>query len=587
MANDHVKMFAEEYGPIAEQVSKQTGIAPSVLLAQWGMESEYGRKPVGQFNFGNVKDLSGTGNVGVDNKTKSKDKYLNFESPEAFGDYYANLMRRLYPNALNTGSDVSKYTEGLRSGVKGSYFEDEKYEDKLRGAHKLTSNFYADVGDASEEKGPSRYEAYESEATKLRKEQEARDEEARLNPPPPKPKTLLDSAIESANKIDPENAAMFGAGVNAILPAFTDPRISPKVDTGKAQEANLTAQDKLDLARQNLRTSVPQGTENLEETYRQSLSELERIKNEQALLEARLKGMPPAPPPPAPTPQEQLQIEARKITGAGAPYNTVQAMASERVPYNLAKQAIDMTRGEGHGKGAHDIIDVFNQAKEKAANLGGSNYVLTGEKGPGELYLPKEFAEPRNTEIEQRAEQTRQQQELMAQQQEQERLRLQAELDQISQERAAQGARHNVVTGQTKAAAPLQKALTKAETDAEIARRKLARAQQQPNAAGRLLERAGVATTGPAKAGALPRAVVGAGAGYFGLMSYQEALERFKAGDTSEGVLKALQAGSAAAAILPPAGKTATKARGAGALGMLGTYGYEGARRLLKDRPPE
>jgi len=585
MANDHVKMFTEEYSPIAVQVSKQTGIAPSVLLAQWGMESEYGRKPVGQFNFGNVKDLSGTGNVGVDNKTKSKDKYLNFESPEAFGDYYANLMRRLYPNALNTGSDVSKYTEGLRSGVKGSYFEDEKYEDKLRGAHKLTSNFYADVGDASEEKGPSRYEAYESEATKLRKEQEARDEEARRNPPPPKPKTLLDSAIESANKIDPENAAILGAGANAILPMLTEaPKISPRVDTGKAQEANLTAQDKLDLARQNLRTFVPQGTENLEEAYRQSQSELERIKNEQALLEARLKGIPPASPPPAPTPQEQLQIEARKITGAGAPYNTVQAMASERVPYNVAKQAIDMTRGEGHGKGAHDIIDVFNQAKEKAERLGGADYVLTGEKGPGELYLPKEVAEPRNTEIDQRAEQTRQQQEFMAQQQEQERLRLQAELDRISQERAAQGARHNVVTGQTKEAAPFKRALTKAETDAEIARRKLARAQEQPNAIGRTLQNVGA---GSAKMGALPRTFAGAGAGYLGVMSYQEALERFKAGDTSEGVLKALQAGSAAAAMLPPAGKTMTKARGAGALGMAGTYGYEGVRRLLKERPPE
>jgi len=70
-------------------------------------------------------------------------------------------------------------------------------------------------------------------------------------------------------------------------------------------------------------------------------------------------------------------------------------------------------------------------------------------------------------------------------------------------------------------------------------------------------------------------------------MSYQEALERFKAGDTSEGVLKALQAGSAAATMLPPAGKGMTKARGAGALGMAGTYGYEGAKRLFKDRPPE
>jgi len=511
-----------------------------------------------------------------------KDLLTKYKSPRV-----AVAMYNASPKA--NAEFVKKYETDPDAAIMSLKPETHKYS--LR----VSQNFNLDddketglIGSQAEPaKEPSRYETYESEATKLRKEQEAKDEEARLNPPPPKPKTLLDSAIESANKIDPEYAALVGAGVNAILPAFTDPKISPRVDTGKAQEANLTAQDKLDLARQNLRTFVPQGTENLEETYRQSQSELERIKNEQALLEARLKGIPPASPPPAPTPQEQLQIEARKITGAGAPYNTVQAIANERVPYNVAIQAIDTTHNDGHGKGSYDIVDVFNRNRERAERVGGSDFVLTGEKGPGELYLPKEVAEPRNTEIDQRAEQTRQQQEFMAQQQEQERLRLQAELDQISQERAAQGARHNVVTGQTKEAAPLKRALTKAETDAEIARRKLARAQEQPNAAGRLLERAGVATTGPAKAGALPRAFTGAGATYLGVMSYQEALERLKAGDTSEAVLKALQAGSAAATMLPPAGKGLTKARGAGALGMIGTYGYEGARRLFKDRPPE
>jgi hypothetical protein len=70
-------------------------------------------------------------------------------------------------------------------------------------------------------------------------------------------------------------------------------------------------------------------------------------------------------------------------------------------------------------------------------------------------------------------------------------------------------------------------------------------------------------------------------------MSYQEALARFKAGDTSEGVLKALEAGAAGTAMLPPAGKTMTKVRGAGVLGGLGLGTYELGRRLLKDRPPE
>jgi hypothetical protein len=213
-----------------------------------------------------------------------------------------------------------------------------------------------------------------------------------------------------------------------------------------------------------------------------------------------------------------------------------------------------------------------------------SDFVLTGEKGPGELYLPKPLAEPRNAEIEQRTEQNRQQQELLAQQQEQERLRLQAELDRIRQERATQGTRHNVVTGQTKTAAPLQRALTKAETDAEIARRKLARAKQQPSPAGRVLEGAGVGST---KIGAVPRTIVGGGAGYLGVMSYQEALARYKAGDTSEAVLKALEAGAATAAVVPPAGKKLTKVRGAGVLGGLGLGTYELGRRLLKDAQPE
>lgn len=569
MANDHVKMFIEEYSPIAVQVSKQTGIAPSVLLAQWGMESNYGRSPVGHFNFGNIKDMSGSGTEATDNKTKSKDKYVNFESPEAFGDYYAHMMRRLYPQTLNSGTDVTKYAEGLRNGVKGSYAEDENYEKAIRGAHQITSSLYKDP-EISEVKEPSVFENYESESSKFKKNQEQIDSNKEVNP-----------EDKQGGVNAPEAGAVIGAGVNALLPAFTDPRVSPKIDTGKAEEASLTARDKIELARANLQKAAPQGIENLNDLYNQSQDELNRIKNEQALLEARLKGI-PNPSPPTEVSPDQIQVESRKIAGAGAPYNTVQAMASERVPFNLANQAIDMTRGEGHGRGAHDIIDLFNKGKARAENLGLQDFSLTGEKGPGELYLPPEIADPRNEEIAQRNEANRNQQAILAQQQEQERARLQAELDRIRQERATQGSQHNIITSQVKGAAPLQKALTKAETDAEMAKRKLERGQQQPNAVGRVLEGAGVAST---KMGALPRATVGAGAGYLGVMSYQEALERYKAGDTSEAVLKALEAGAATAAMVPPAGKAATKVRGAGVVGGLGLGAYELGKRLL--RPPQ
>jgi TolA-binding protein len=455
-------------------------------------------------------------------------------------------------------------------------------------------------------KEPSRYESYESEATKLRKEQEAKDEEARLNPPPPKPKTLLDSAIESANKIDPEYAALIGAGANAILPAFTDPKVTPKIDTGKAQEANLTAQDKLELARRNLENAVPQGTENLEDTFRQSQGELERLRNEQRLAQERLKGIPKSPPivePPAPSsPFPQVTREGRasgpKVEGDSGTRNWMIQEAGQQ--HQLPEVILDAATGKSKDSptGGKALIDQDLANLETKKRLGFADYGLITLPSGVQLDLPPTTVAERQAdidkqnqasqaELESRTEQTRIQQETQARLLEQQRALYEYEMERLRQERAQAGQRHNIITGQTKAAAPLQRALTKAETDAEIARRKLARAQQQPNAAGRVLERAGVATTGPAKAGALPRAFTGAGATYLGVMSYQEALQRFNAGDTSEGVLKALQAGSAAAAMLPPVGKTMTKARGAGALGMAGTYGYEGVRRLLKDRPPE
>jgi hypothetical protein len=232
---------------------------------------------------------------------------------------------------------------------------------------------------------------------------------------------------------------------------------------------------------------------------------------------------------------------------------------------------------------------------ERIKQLGAGGYGLVTTPGGVQLQLPPTTVAERQAdidkqnqanqaELERRAEETRIQQEAQARALEQQRLAHEAEVERIRQERAQLGQQHNVLSGQVKGVAPLQRALTKAETDAELAQRKLARANQQPNAAGRVLESAGVGST---RMGAVPRAITGGGLGYLGVMSYQEALKRFQAGDTSEGVLQALQAGSAGAAMLPPAGKGLTKARGAGVLGTIGLGGYQAGRRLLKDRPPE
>jgi len=387
------------------------------------------------------------------------------------------------------------------------------------------------------------------------------------------PTTLLEKASALANEVDPTYGALAGAVANVGGAKFVKPPLTP------AEIASLAAEEKLRLDRLALRDAAPMGFEDIQKSYDISQGELERIKNEQKLKEMQLKSLPPASPPPAPTPQEQLEIEARKITGAGAPYNTVQAMASERVPYNLASQAIDMTRGEGHGKGAHDIIDVFNQGKQKAADLGlVSGFKLTGEKGPGELYLPDELADPKNAEIQQRVEASQNQQAIFEQQQEQERLRLQAELDRISKERALQGSQLNALAGQVRDVKPLKKAVTTSEQAAELARYKAKlKAQNQPTTPQDLLN----------KGKTVGRTVAGGAAGYYGVMSVQEALERYKAGDTSEAVLQTLGALSATASLAPPVNPKLSGLKKAGTLGALGMAGRDIYKRLTQEPPAQ
>ena len=421
------------------------------------------------------------------------------------------------------------------------------------------------------------FEGYESEAAKFKKE----PPEKKVEPPaePDEEARMLGAAA--------------GAGANLLLPMLTDPQVSPVVDTGRAREANISAQDKLELARRNLDVAAPQGAENLEETFRQSQGQLEQLKNEQRLAQERLRALPrTAPAMEMPTPPASIEAPARTVAGEPGAVNWIRSMA-EGVPDVVANQALNMRAD--NPRGGQAIIDADMAARQRQAALGLGEYGLARTAGGVQLALPPTTvaerqadearqAQQSEAELQARTQEAQARQAMQAQQLEQQRLSHEADLERLREQRAQLGQRHNVITGQTRAVAPLQRALTKAESDAELAQRRLSRAQEQPTAAGRGLERTGVGST---KMGALPRTIAGGAAGYLGVMSYQDALERFNAGDTSEGVLKALEAGAAGAAMLPPAGKRLTKLRGAGTIGGLGLLGYEGARRLLKDRPPE
>ena len=138
MANKNIEQFITTYGPVAQQVSKEINVDPNVLLGQWGLESRWGQTEMAKkhHNLGGIKDFSGNGFEAKDNKTGSKDKYVQFEDPEVFGMYYVDQIKRNFPLAVNTGPDVGAFTRGLASGKNGSYFgvPVEEYESSLASA---------------------------------------------------------------------------------------------------------------------------------------------------------------------------------------------------------------------------------------------------------------------------------------------------------------------------------------------------------------------------------------------------------------------------------------------------------------------
>ena len=148
---DAKKVFIDQYGPVAEAAGKELGVDPSILLAQWGMESRFGESTVGQFNVGNIKDFSGKGAKGFDKKEKSNSAYREYDSPEEFGQDYIKLIQRNFPKAIGAGADVDTFTSGLQNGRIGAYATDKDYGKTL--AKTLTS--LIPISSANAEVAPS------------------------------------------------------------------------------------------------------------------------------------------------------------------------------------------------------------------------------------------------------------------------------------------------------------------------------------------------------------------------------------------------------------------------------------------------
>ena len=607
MATDHVKMFAQEYAPIAVQVSQQTGIAPSVLLAQWGMETDYGRKTVGHFNFGNIKDMSGAGTPATDNQTGSRDKYVNFESPEAFGDYYSHMMRRLYPNALNAGTDISKYAEGLRTGVKGSYAEDENYEDAIRGAHKTTIGFYKDP-----EEIPTVKPMTEAERIKIERQEAGTTDE----PPKPEPKET----------IDPATGALAGAGFSALGQIPFDPQMPAKApDLSSLQDAAKKAKVRAEIAEQRLQqrmgstTPIAGGTDldALEAEYKRTQrflsyaeEDLQRAVNAQ---KAKMPSTLAATTQTAPQAGSMASATPQIITDPDAPMSRT---ATEQ----MMQGTIDPETGTtGRQRQNYNEVTSFRalQAAEqqKALEQASKSGIVpdTGQRArlafgmpdatPSGILVQPEVAAPlkQQAELEQRMADDRAAQERLAQQEEMQRLKneraLAAQQQSEAQKRFEQAQRAKT-SGVTRAQNVAETAADRqAAAEADLASgRKLAKTA--PGMVTRPLEVTGVKS---GKAGIVTRAGIGAigglqaarGLNELANMPIEELIKRYQAGERSPELLAAIQqaagagaqTGFGAAATVPVIGPRTARIKGAGAIGTGLMGAYEGYKALTEKEP--
>lgn len=120
--------FALQYQDVAEKAGTALGVSPQALLAQWGLETGWGKSIIpGTNNLGNIKDFSGKGVEATDNLTKSRDKYRTYADASAFADDYVALIKKRYPTAVG-----QKTVQGFAQALKDrGYAEDPEYVRKV------------------------------------------------------------------------------------------------------------------------------------------------------------------------------------------------------------------------------------------------------------------------------------------------------------------------------------------------------------------------------------------------------------------------------------------------------------------------
>jgi len=534
--------FVKIYGPIADQVGKEIGVDPRVILGQWGMETRWGSAVIGDYNLGNIKDPSGKGKRAEDKKEGSNDPYLSFESPEGFGQYYSDYMKRGFPNAIGAGADISKFTAGLAKGVNGSYFgktKPEEYQTALTGGYDSAAKIYGQSEAPVEQDSNPFGDVKPLPSFTSNKPENKRPN---LEGMPDWYKNLSPKVRDREGDISTGTIGAAGALLGVPLEfankglAKMEGKVSAAKDAYEAaRTAAMGAADSSSVTAQRLAAEA----QRLEAEYRASLAGYQALERELAESVAESKRyLPPEP-------------DARgKVAGGSGSQNYGRVMPGQVPPEAMLAEIEDQTRGKNpRGKGAWDIADKNAANIETQKRLGMGNYQMTGT-GSQQMVLSPEETARRQAQMDAAGQKAKQLSPLAQ--------AAQAEVD------TAKQARETAEKIRQRETAAAQKTAREAQTASDVAKTNLKSAAQQ-------------APSGLGKVGAIVQKVPGSNvvAGLGMGMSAAEALNRYEKGDTSGAVLSTVQTVLDGMAMLPPGTPVTAFLKGIGVVGGLATTAYD------------
>ena len=330
--------------------------------------------------------------------------------------------------------------------------------------------------------------------------------------------------VEEAAPEQPEgsDAGIVGGALGAAYGLASKAAFKPTLPSDRQVAA---AQERLNMARDRLAQA---GTS--PQTLAQAQQELRAA--QAAVTQTRAE---------AAAAQTALRASGPRVEGASGVSNWMRAMAGEgqQIPNAILAQAEDMTKA--NPKGGQALINQDAANLERIRRLGEGQMRLAGE-GASQLMLPPEYAANLNQELAARQ---------AAQAAEAARAAQEAEMARVAaSQRAAQASQ----------AVRQAQAVSSAQGNVDVA----------ANAARRItpstMARVGLTV---AKSPVFANTLGGIGTA----MSIEEAIERYKAGDTSAAVLSAIEAALGGMSMLPPLNPAFLAAKGIGAIGGLGLAG--------------